>query len=162
MPIYVQVADVKGTVTEKNYKDWISVDSCDFEVQREVTEGTGAAKNREWKSPVVNAINFAKKADDATGGLAKWACGEPSKGKVVIAMVRTGDSGAQAYLVYTLQACILSKYSFSADDNPEEKGTEEFSISFLEIEMKFTEFDEEGTAGGPVIFTYDLATGAKK
>jgi type VI secretion system secreted protein Hcp len=161
MPIYVQIKGVEGTVQEKNHKKWLAVDSCDFEVVREVTEGTGAAKNREFKAPVVSVINFATKVDDSTGLLAKWSMGEPSKGTVLIDMVRTAEDGFLPYIQYRLAACILSKFDFSADDSPEEKGSVNFSLSFLSIEIKFTQYNEDQTSVAGPTTQYDLRTGTK-
>jgi len=161
MPIYVRIEKIDGTVQEKTHKKWISVDSCDFEVVREVTEGTGAAKNREFKAPVVSVINFSTKVDDTTGWLGKWAMGEPSKGTVQVDMVRTGEDGYLPYIQYKLAACILSKFDFSADDSPEEKGSVSFSLSFLSIEIKFTQFNEDGSSVAGPTTMYDLRTGTK-
>lgn len=160
MPIYIKIPGITGTVKEDGHKGWLSVDSCDFEVTREISEGTGAAKNRELRAPVVSAYNFAKKVDDSSGGLAKWSIGEPSKGIVEIHYCKTGAAGFETYLAIKLAQCILSKYEVSTDDSPEEKGTENFSISYLSIEMKFQQYDEAGSAeGGPDITAYNLRNG---
>lgn len=160
MPIYVKIPGITGTVKEANHKGWISVDSCDVEVVREVSEGTGAAKNRETRAPVVGVYNFAKKVDDSSGGLAKWSIGEPSKGIVEIHFLKTGEAGFDAYLSIKLAQCILSKYECSADDSAEEKGSENFSISYLSIETKFQQYGEDGKAeGGPDITAYNLRNG---
>ena len=58
MPIFLKVPNIKGTVHDAgpDFNDCILIESCDIEVTREVTEGTGAAKNREFRAPVISAI----------------------------------------------------------------------------------------------------------
>jgi type VI protein secretion system component Hcp len=164
MPIFLKVPNIKGTVHDAgpDFNDCILIESCDIEVTREVTEGTGAAKNREFRAPTLSAINLNKKIDDASGDVAKWSVGGGAPGDALLYMVKQGGlNGYVPFMKFTMAAPILSKYSISVDDSPEEKGTEEMSISFLSIKIEFFEFDSAGgesptkkSEGG-----YDLRTG---
>jgi type VI protein secretion system component Hcp len=168
MPIFVKipnvpkVGEITGTAQWKGAK-YINCDSCEFEIEREMTEGTAAAKNREWKAPQITALSFNKKIDDSSGALAAWSVGGGSpSGDIEVHMVRTGGKeGYEAYLVYKIKFGIISHFAQTFDDSPEEKGTEEFTISFLEIEIVFNQFNEDGSqqanAGGKGY--YNLAEG---
>jgi type VI secretion system Hcp family effector len=136
-----------GTVKWGKKKDGlINIDSCEVEVERELLEGTGAAKNREWKSPTVGPIALTKKVDNVTGILSQWAVMGGSCDCKIYFCKSGGKDGYVEYLVWTLYDVILCHYQLSADDNAEEKGTEEISFSYLKLRVDYQEYDEDGKA----------------
>jgi hypothetical protein len=170
MPILLRVLDNKnfpetpptpGWTVWNSMKNLFHVDSIEFDVEREVLEGTGAMRNREWKAPTVNAASLSRKVDNVSGPLVQWSVGGGAS-NVAVYMVKSGsaDKGFLVYMEYLLEKCILKKYEISGDDSPEEKGSENLELSFTAAHIRFTQFDEANKQlGSPNASNFDLGKG---
>lgn len=162
MPIYLKVPGITGSVKAKGYEGCVALNSCEFEVTREMQQGVGRGKNRSWTTPVVDKINCNKVVEDATGALFQWSIGAfPNQDAITLHFMKLGDEKWVEYMKWTLEKVILSSYTVNVDDSPEEKGTEDFQFSYLIIKMEFQEFNEDEKVGKPSRAGYDLAKGIR-
>lgn len=82
---------------------------------------------------------------------------------VVIHHTKTGaGSGADVYLEITLKNALINKFSFASKDKSPTRPMEAISISFVEMNVKYTPYDEDGNAMAPIAVGFDTATNTKK
>lgn len=157
MAIYLQIADVKGSATETNHKDWIDVVAIEWDIVRTSSTKTGAGANRDMGSAQVGRIMIRKVMDASTQGILKNAFTADGK-KVVIHLTRTGDN--LTYAEYTLENAIVGEYKLVTivDENDQSKQTlfEQVYFDFTKFEYKFTPSDLVGKGAGPLSMNFDI------
>lgn len=155
MPIYMKMDGVTGGVTASGYEKQVALESLDFGCGRVVSMRVGDVANRSENLPEFSELNCSKRTDESSYGILNEAVAG-KKGKTCeIAIVEPGDKPTE-YVKYKLKDCIVSAYNMSSGgDQP----MESFSLSFSDVEVKFTPTDKTGASGGPGIVGFDLATG---
>lgn len=63
---------------------------------------------------------------------------------------------------YTLKNAIISDYHVSGSKLNPNRPLEHITISFTEVEVKYTPYDEDGNAQAPIAVGFDTATNTKK
>lgn len=160
MPIYMKIKGLDGSVTAEGYEKMISLSSAEFEVTREMQQGVGRGRNRSWTAPLVEKIVCNKLVEDASGKMFAWSLGaRPAEDEVIIHFVKLGDEEWVPYMKWTLYNVILASLTVNVDDSPEEKGTEDFSLSYLRIKTEFFETSEDEKVGAPIPHIYDITKG---
>ena len=155
MPIYMKMDGASGSVTASGYEKQVALESLDFGCGRVVSMRVGECGNRAENLPEFSEVNCSKKTDESSFGILKEATAGKKGKNVEISVVEAGDKPTE-YVKYTLKDCVVSAYNMSSGgDQP----MENFSLSFTDIEVKFTPTDKTGSAGGPGIVGFDLATG---
>jgi type VI secretion system secreted protein Hcp len=119
MSIYLEYDGIKGNVTADGYTDHIAVLSVQFGVGRGISMEAGNLSNRESTRPSLSEITLSKAADNSVTAIFKEAVTGSAGKKVVIKFVRTGADKVQEYMSYTLEDCIVSGYSISAESEGE-------------------------------------------
>ena len=115
MSIYLEYDGIKGNVTVDGYKDHIEVLSVQFGVGRGISMEAGNLSNRESTRPSLSEISLTKVADNSVTAIFKEAVTVSEGKKVSIKFVRRGADKVQEYMSYTLEDCIVSGYSISAE-----------------------------------------------
>ncbi len=157
MAIYVKYDGIDGEATHEKHKKWIQVESLQWGTGRAIMTNTGQATGREASEPSISEVTFSKILDGSSPYLFTEATTGAKGKKVQIHMVSTGDPG-DLYLTYELTNCLVSGYSTSSGgDRP----TESVSVNFTKLEMKYTPFDADHTAGTPIPVSYDMMTTKK-
>jgi type VI secretion system secreted protein Hcp len=156
MAIYLDFEGVKGNVTADGYKDHIAVDSLSFGVSRGISMEPGNMSNREATRPSVSEIVLTKKADNSATSLFKEAVTGSAGKKVKIKFVQTGADKVQEFMDYSLENCLISGYSVSA--NAEADPVETISLSFSKIMVNYSDFDASNKSTSPQRVGYDLTT----
>ncbi|MEM6483549.1 MAG: type VI secretion system tube protein Hcp [Pseudomonadota bacterium] len=155
MPIYMKMDGVSGPVTASGYEKQVALDGLSFGCNRIVDMTVGNAGNRSENLPQFSEVMCTKATDESSFGILKEAVSGRSAKTIEIAVVETGDKPTE-FVKYTLKDCIISHYDMSSSgDQP----VESFQISYTDVEVKFTPTDKSGSAGGPGIVGFDLATG---
>lgn len=162
MAIYMKVPGVDGSCTASGYKNWIELNSLDFNVVREVSMRTGNMSNRAADLPQFGEIMVSKDTENATYGILNEAVLGKEGKNIEIAVVEPGDTPTE-YVKYVLNDCIVSSYSMSAvgGDAGTSKPVETAGISFSKIEVCFTTHDKANKGGGVPRVCYDLAEAKK-
>jgi len=129
-----------------------------WDAGREITSNTSTRGDRESSNAQISDLTMTRLMDKATPALFLAAC--CGKGKdVEIHMTKTGKgSGAEVYMAYVLKNCLISHYSMSCTLKHKNGPTERITISFTGIEVKYTPYDDEGMAQGPLAVGFDTAT----
>ncbi|MDH5354104.1 MAG: type VI secretion system tube protein Hcp [Gammaproteobacteria bacterium] len=156
MAIYLEYQGIKGNVTAEGYKDHIAVQSVQFGIGRGISMEAGNLSNRESTRPSLSEINLTKVADNSVTAIFKEAVTGSAGKKVVVKFVRTGADKVQEYMDYTLEDCLVSGYSLSADS--ESEPLEQITLSYAKIMINYSDFDKTNKSGNPQRVGYDLET----
>ena len=156
MAIYIEYEGIKGNITANGYKDHIGVSSFQFGVGRGISMEAGNLANREATRPSISEITFTKLADISSTSLFKEAVTGSAGKKVVIKFVQTGADQLVEFMTYTLENCLVSGYSVSADG--EGDPIESVSLSFAKIMVNYSDYDKSNKSATPQRVGYDLAT----
>lgn len=157
MAIYLKVDGINGDATHENHKQWIDVTSLNWNANRGVNTVTGSAVNREASEPSISDVTITKTMDTSSAHLFELASTGNKGKKVEIHLVTTGSPG-DTYMEYTLENALVSNYSVSTTgDRP----IETVSFNFTKMQMRYTPYDENHSAGSPITAGYDLATTKK-
>ncbi len=156
MAIYLLYEGIKGNVTADGYKDHIAVQSVQFGVGRGISMEAGNISNRESTRPSLSEISLTKEADNSVTALFKESVTGNAGKKVVIKFVRTGSDKVQEYMDYTLEDCLVSGYSITAD--AEGAPMEQITLSYAKIMINYSDFDKTNKSGNPQRVGYDLTT----
>lgn len=155
MAIYIEYEGIKGNVTAEGYKDHISASSIQFGVGRGISMEPGKLSNREATRPTISEITLTKAADTSATAFFKEAVTGAAGKKVVIKFVQTGSDKVVEFMTYTLEDCLVSGYSISADS--ESDPMESISLSFAKIMVNYNDFDKSNKSSNPQRVGYDLA-----
>ena len=155
MAIYMLYDGVKGNVTANGFANHITLNSVNFGVGRGITMEAGNMSNRESTRPTISEVNISKFADSSITSLFKEAVSGSVGKTVVIKFVRTGADKVQEFMNYTLENCLVSSYSISAD--AEGEPTENIALSFSKIMISYNDHDSNNKTSNPQRVGYDLA-----
>jgi len=154
MAIYLEHESIKGNVTAEGFEKCIKVSSCHFGVSRSITMEAGKMANREQGKPMISEVTITKEADNSVAALFKEAVTGSAGKQAKLHFVRTGTKKVEEFLTYSLEDCLVSGYSISADGD--EEPLENITLSFSKCEIKYQDFDKNNTKGSPTISGYDL------
>ena len=154
MAIYLKMDGIEGSATHEQHKKWLTVDSVQWNVTRKINTTPGHTSNREASEPLVGEVLIVKQADGSSPKLFGEACTGKQGKKVMIDFVTTGSPG-DTYLQCTLNDVLISSYSISSTG---ERPSENLSLNFTKLEMKYTPYDEGHKPGAPIVVSYDLTT----
>jgi len=86
-----------------------------------------------------------------------------SKPVILMLKTKTGKgSGADVYLELTLKNALINKFSFAGKSQSNNRPMEAISVSFVEMEVKYTPYDEDGNQIAAIAVGFDTATNTKK
>jgi type VI secretion system secreted protein Hcp len=154
MPIYFQIDGIQGDATHETHKNWMDIASIHWNVSRNVNTLAGAAANREASEPAISEVTLTKISDSSTTKLFQEACTGRAGKQATIDMVTTGNPG-EVYIQYILHNALVASYTVSSSgDRP----TEQITLNFTKMDVKYTPFDENNNAKSPMIASYDLST----
>ena len=155
MPIYMKYQGITGSVTQKDHKEWIELQSCQWGMSRNVQSTVGAGHERESGQPHFSDISITKEQDNSTGKLMK-ECVQSTKGKKVEIEFTSTDN--QPVMKITLEKAIITSQSGGGHGGPSHGPTvESYSINFNKIEFVPTLRNPDGTeAKNPERVGYDL------
>ena len=162
MSIFMNYTGIKGEATDDSHKDWLDVDQIQWGVRRNITSASSTKSDRESANAEITDLTLTRRMDKSTPSLFMEAC--CGKGKdVVIHLTKTGDgAGSDVFMEYTLKNALMSNYSVSAKSQDEDRPSESITISFVEMEVKYTPYDDDGNAEAAIAVGYDTATNTKR
>ena len=157
--LLMSIDGLKGAVTDKGYKDWLSVLSISNGVYNNahVNNGSGqvVTDGAQW-----DPIHFSKPMDNTTTQLMNHvALGTTIKTIIVVKTV-TYDEKTVEQFKFTYSDCVMTGFSF---DSYSEGGVPNESLSFVyskvQFETNMAQPDGKTAKQGPV--GYDLVTNSK-
>ena len=156
--IFILFEGVQGEAIEANHKSWCEAISID---QVHLSESGGIG--RPTGNVVFEEIKILKPIDKASPKLAEAVCMGRVFPKVEIDFTKScTDAGRVTYYSYQLGNVRISSYafhSFGSAGNQEDVPTEELSISFDQIKVTYTEFDDMGKSKGKVEYSWKIEGG---
>lgn len=153
MAIYIHIDGIQGCVTAKGHENWIELETCDIEVNREIKMETGNATNRESRLPSFTEMVVTKKVDKSSPNIFDRACRGKSIGDVKIDICDTNNE-LQPYAQYKLSDVIISKYSDSMHN--EGLHFETMHLNYTRIEKVYIPRDAKNKAGSPMRTGYNI------
>lgn len=162
MSIFVNYEGIRGESSDPNHREWMDAESISFGVSREITSRTSTRGDRESSNAEISGVLIKKLMDKSTPKVFIESCCGTGK-KVKIHLTKTGKgSGTDVFMEYTLKNALISHYQVEADIDDIGRPIEKFFISFVDLELKYTAFDEDGNALAPQAVGFDTSTNMKK
>ncbi len=152
MAIYLQYDGIEGEVTAKGHEKWIEIQTLSWGVGRAISTPVGSSAKRESSAPSVSELVLTKQTDKASPKIfAESTVGQAKPS--VIEFVETGPDFQEVFLRFELTDTLISGYSLSSGgDRP----SENLSLNFTKVEMKYTPYNEQHKALSPIPAGYDL------
>ena len=149
---YLKFDGVDGEAKDDKHEKWIDVLSFSQTITRGDSSSLSAGASA---GPVFHDIVVVKELDKSSPKLAESI----AMGKVFPKVEIHLTSGAGTYYAYELTNVMVTSYSISgdADDRP----TEEVSITFEEIKVTYTEYENDGKSKGNIEYTWKVEEGTK-
>ena len=162
MSIFVNYDGIKGECSDPSHEEWMDVTDIKFGAGRSLTSATSTQGDRESSNAEITDLILARHTDKATPKLFIESCCGTGK-DVTIHLTKTGTgSGSDVYMEINLKNALISNYSFAATDQATNRPKELLTLSFVDIEIKYTQYDEDGIATAPVAVGFNTATNTKK
>lgn len=162
MSIFVNYDGIKGESSDTGHKDWMDVDSIGWQVGRKISSNTSTRGDRESSNATITDLLIVRHLDSATPKLFIESCCGTGK-DVTIHLTKTGKgSGTDVYMEYKLKNALISHYQVEAESQDVERPVEKLTISFVDVEVKYTPYDEDGNAESPISVGFNTATNTRK
>ncbi|GAB1257985.1 Hcp family type VI secretion system effector [Aurantivibrio plasticivorans] len=162
MSIFVNYEGIKGESSDSGHKGWMDVESISWGVGRQITSNTSTAGDRESSNAVISDLQITRYLDSSTPKIfIESCCGTGKEVKIHLSKTGTG-SGTDVFMEYTLKNALISSYTVNAVSQDNNRPTETLTISFIDVEVKYTPYDEDGNAEAAIAVGYDTATNTKR
>lgn len=162
MSIFMNYSGIKGESSDSNHKGWMDLENLQWGVSRRITSGSSTQNDRESANAEISDLVVTRRMDSATPNVFIESCCGTGK-DVVIHLTKTGSgSGADVYMEYTLKNALISNYQVSATSQDTGRPVEVLTISFVDLEVKYTPYDEDGKAEAAIAVGFDTASNTKR
>lgn len=162
MSIFMNYEGIKGESSDKGHKQWMDIENIQWGVNRRINASTSTQNDRESANAEITDLTITRFMDSATPNLFIESCCGTGK-NVVIHLSKTGTgSGADVYMEYTLKNTLISNYQVQAHSQDGQRPLETLTLSFVDLEVKYTPFDEDGNALAAIAVGFDTATNTKR
>ncbi|MBI3898983.1 MAG: type VI secretion system tube protein Hcp [Gammaproteobacteria bacterium] len=162
MSIFLNYEGIQGESSDQGHAKWIDVDSWSWGVARQITSSTSTQNDRESTNAKITDLTITKRMDSSSPKLFLESCCGTGK-NVILHLSKTGSgTGSDVYQEYKLKNALISHYSVGGNATDKERPTESITISFVELESKYTPYDEDGKATSPIAVGFDTAKNVKK
>ncbi|WP_426762620.1 Hcp family type VI secretion system effector [Hafnia paralvei] len=148
--IFMQIDGVKGTVSDKQYKDWIAIEHINQGVYSSVNIDNGSGQ---LNSDGVNFehISFSKDMDSTSTQISNMVALGTNVKKIIVAFAVKTDDKNHEMVRWTYTDCIFNGYSISVQNtsgNPSESIS--FAFSSVSFETNTVEPGGKVSKQGPV------------
>lgn len=162
MSIFMNFQGIKGESSDQGHKQWMDIENVQWGVNRNITSSTSTQNDRESANAEISSLTLTRHMDSATPTIFIESCCGTGK-TVVIHLTKTGTgSGTDVYMEYTLKNALISSYSVSAATQDTARPMETITLSFVDLEVKYTPYDEDGNALAAIAVGFDTATNTKR
>lgn len=162
MSIFVNYEGINGESSDSGHSGWMDVESIAWGVGRQITSNSSTAGDRESSNAVISDLQIVRYMDTATPKVfIESCCGTGKTVKIHLSKTGTG-SGSDVYMEYTLKNALISNYTVDASSQSNSRPTETITISFVDVEVKYTPYDEDGNAEAAIAVGFDTASNTKR
>jgi type VI secretion system secreted protein Hcp len=154
--MFLTLEPVKGESQDKTYKDKIDVLAWSWGMSNSGTahlgKGAGAGKVN------VNDISLTKYIDASSPDLMKSCCNGKHFGEGKLIVRKAGEKPVE-YLVVTMTDVLVTSVS-TGGSGGEDRLTENVSLNFAKVNVKYTPQEQTGAGGAVAEMTWNIATGS--
>lgn len=162
MAIHMQIPDIKGESTDPSHKDWLDIESISWGVNRNLNSASSTKGDRESGNATISDLHIVRRMDSATPKLFISSCCGDGK-EIIIELTRTGKGGgSETYMKYTLGDALIANYTVNAAAQDGLHPTETLTLSFIDMEMSYTPYDDAGKQMSSETVGFDTATNTKR
>ncbi|MBI3897622.1 MAG: type VI secretion system tube protein Hcp [Gammaproteobacteria bacterium] len=162
MSIFMTLDGVQGESADKGHSKWIDVAYFQWGTKRLITSATSTRGDRESSNAVIRDLLIRRFMDRATPQLFIESCCGVGK-TVTLHLTKTGvGGGADVYMKYVLKNALVSSYYVAGTREDTFRPVEHYKISFIELECRYTPYDENGKPMAPISVAFDTATSTKR
>ena len=160
MPAYVKIGDIKGEATDSGHKDWLLIESMNSPIHRTIAPGV-KDNQRSRGETVLGDISIIRTLDKSSPKLAEACANGTLYPEVQIDLTTQFGKENRTYLTYSLKNCIVTSYSFHGSASAQPQPTETVTLSFTDIEWKYTILNpDSGQPQGNVVTKFSPAKNA--
>lgn len=153
MDMFLTLEPIKGESQDKTYKDKIDVLAWSWGMSNSGSAhaggGMGAGKVN------VNDISLTKWIDAASPLLMKSCCNGKHFGEGKLIVRKAGENPVE-YLIVTMTDVLITSIS-TGGSGGEDRLTENVTLNFAKVNVKYTPQDKTGAAGTPADMTWNIA-----
>lgn len=159
--MFVQIKDIKGDATETKHKEWIVIESANWNVERAVEMTDIGSTQRMHANSNFGKIELTSQMGKASNGLALSVANGTVRPEIIMHWCRSGDSaseGLQVYSIWTMKEVVVDSYAISgsADGIPEET----WSLAYAAVRHEFHSTNQkDGTLKKENEFKWNVQTG---
>lgn len=162
MAILLDYEGIKGETSNKSHEGCINCEGWRFKTNRGITSNTSTKGDRESSNATISDLEITKYMDSSSLKLfIESLCGTGKEIKLILTKTGKGE-GSDVYMEYILKNAIISGYEVGGSTNDTNRPTENITISFVEIEARYTPYDDDGNAIAASAVGFDTATNTKK
>lgn len=162
MSAFFYIDGITGEVSDASYKGFLDIILWNMGVSRAITSNTSTQGDRESSNAEIKDLQIIRSMDKATPYLFMEACCGRGKDMKIV-QTKTGvGNGSSPFVEYTLKNAIVSDYKVEAIADAIARPRERLTISFVDLEVKYTPYDEDGNAEAPIAVGFNTATNTKK
>ncbi len=162
MSIFLNYEGIQGEASDKNHKGWVDINDWKFDVKRAITSATSTRGDRESSNAEIGDLLISKYTDSSTPKFfIESCCGTGKNATLHLTKTGAGD-GADVYMEINLKNALISQYTVAGTDKSGKRPQELIAISFVDIEIKYIEHDNDNNAVQPVAVGFNTATNTKK
>lgn len=162
MSIFIRREGIVGEGSDKGLDGCIDVKSISWGVDRKISSKSSTQGDRESSNAVITDLFIKRNMDKASPTLFIESCCGIGK-DLIVYLTKTGaGQGSDVFMEYTLKNAIISHYQVEAEASDTERPVEKLRVSFIEIDIRYTAYDENGIALAPQAVGFNTSTNIKK
>lgn len=151
MSIYLFYPGIFGNSTDASHRGWIPIESIKYKLGRRITSHSGTRFDRESSNMETRDLILGKHMDASSPALfLASCCGTGKTAKLRLGKTGAGNNGTEVFLEYTLHHALVSDYDVLASARSRQRPIERIVISFVNPEVRYTPYDEDGHPLPPI------------
>ena len=155
---FLKIVNIKGESSDSKHKGEIELESWSFGGTNSATFSSGSGGGSGKVS--LQDFHFTKKVDVASVNLFV-ACATGQHLASAILTCRKAGGTQEEYLVITLTDTMVSSYQTGGHAGSGVVPSEQISLGYAKIEIKYKEQKPDGTLGGDITGGWDVKTNKK-
>lgn len=160
---YAKIPDIEGESVRAEHEGEIEFNGLHLSVERAVESSSGRARG--GSRAHISHLTMLKEVDKASPYLMLASFENRAFEDIEITARRDSGSGHIDYLVFKLKDCFISGVELENSGDSDEKPSsqivrEKVSIGFRQIDMIYTEQEDDLSAGAEHEISWDVATSA--
>jgi type VI secretion system secreted protein Hcp len=154
MSIYLQLPNIKGNVSAKNYQGWIECEAIEMGTNRCVITQPGRVHNRIRSLGTATEVTLVKLLDPSSPSLFEQFCVGKAMAEVKLDLCH---SDSNPYMQFMFGDVLLSEYEVHVKSEYPYP-VEQISLNFVGVEMRYTPYDAQHKPGSPISVRADVGS----